>query len=147
MISECEIGCYCSTLKKNGRLLDSDDRWLPQPCAKTTLIFLLLRRRFGGFSSRTGDTMHRWRWNFVWKSQPWSTPPRQISPHRCVRGGKGTGAPKTENFSKFWHIKQHAGAYPSGDFYEIFSICEPLYDWLDIKICLNSLQGLTSYGV
>jgi len=42
--------------------------------------------------------------------------------------------------------KRPAGAYPLCDFYNICRVCTPFQDALGVKIWLDFLEGLWSYG-
>jgi len=92
-----------------------------QHCAQCKApAYKLLRGRFWGFSPRRGDTLHR-------RCEIWhggvdrsSTPPCQISPHRCH--DNGIGAPKLNFLLKFDQTsepKRPAVAYPLRNVHEI----------------------------
>ena len=91
-------------------------------------VFNLLRGRFWGFSPRSGDTLHRWRWNLAWWRGPkggdlWFPPPCQISPHRC--NNKGVGPPKLKlllRFDQNVEYKRPARAYPLRDFHKLCTV-------------------------
>jgi len=76
------------------------------------------------------------------------TPPaRQISPHRC--NDKGVGPPKLNFLLRFdlsEEYKRPAWAYPLRDFHKICKICTPFQVALAVKIWLDLLEGLWSYG-
>ena len=46
-----------------------------------------------------------------------------------------------------FEVFRPAGAYPLHDFHKIYSICTLLQDALGVKIWLDLLEGLWSYGV
>jgi len=123
-----------------------------QHCAQRNApVFNLLRGRFWGFSPRRGNTLHRWGWNMAWRRGPLgdqrSTPPRQISPHRG--NDKGVGPPKLNfllRFDQYVEYKRPSGAYPLSNFHKICSVCTPFQDALAVKIRLDLLEGLWSYG-
>ena len=96
-------------------------------------LFNLLRGRFWGFSPRRGDTLHRWGWN--------------LARHRC--NDKGIGPLKLKFsliFGQNVEYKRPAGAYPLRDFHKICRICTLFQDSLAVKVSLNFLKGLWSYG-
>ena len=71
----------------------------------------------------------------------------KFHPHRC--NDKGVGPPKLKFLLRFYRnveYKRPAGAYPLRDFYKIYSICTPFQDALCVKIWLDLLNGLRSYG-
>jgi len=77
----------------------------------------------------------------------WSPPPCQISPHRY--NGKGVGPPKLKfllRFDRNVEYKRPAEAYPLRDFYKICKICTSFQVALGVKIWLDLLKGLWSYG-
>ena len=43
-----------------------------------------------------------------------------FQPHRCK---DGVWAPKIENFTQILQYKRPTEAYPSGDFYQLFTVC------------------------
>ena len=70
-----------------------------------------------------------------------------FTPHRC--NGKGIGPPKLKFLLRFDQNVEHkrpAGAYPLRDFHQICRICTPFQDALAVKISLDVLKGLWSYG-
>ena len=76
-----------------------------------------------------------------------SPPPRHISPHRC--NDKGVGPPKLKfllRLDQNVEYKRPAGAYPLRDFHKICRVCTSFHDALGVKIWLNLLKGLWSYG-
>ena len=76
-----------------------------------------------------------------------SPPPCQISPHRCK--DKGIGPPKLKFvliFDQNVEYKRPVGAYPLHDFYKICRICTTFKDALAIKVSLDLLKALWSYG-
>jgi len=109
-----------------------------QHCAqRNTPIFNLLRGRFRGFSARRGDTLHRW--GEIWHAK--------FHPHRC--NDKGIGPPKLKFLLKFdqnVEYKRPTGAYPLSDLHKICSIWTPFHDALAVKISLDLLKVLWSYG-
>jgi len=77
----------------------------------------------------------------------WSLSPCRISPHRW--NDKGVGPPKLKFVLKFdqnVEYKRSAGAYPLRDFHKICRVCTPFQDALAVKIWLDLLEGLWSYG-
>ena len=96
-----------------------------QHCAqRKPPICNLLRGRFWGYSPR--DTLH-WRCN-----------------------DKGVGPQKLKfllSFDQNVECKRPTGAYPLRDFHKICRICTPFQDALAVKIWLDLLEGLWSYGV
>ena len=67
--------------------------------------------------------------------------------HRCK--DKGIGPPKLKFlliFDQNVEYKRPVGAYPLHDFYKICSICTSFKDALAIKVSLDLLKGLWSYG-
>jgi len=129
-------------------LLAALARHYRQHCAqRRPPVFNLLRRRFCGFSPRIGDTLHRWGWNLVRRRDRRSRPPRQTSPPSVQRQGCRT--PKTEIFTPIWQnveYKRPAWAYPLRDFHKICRVCTPFQDALAVKIWLDLVEGLWSYG-
>jgi len=70
-----------------------------------------------------------------------------FTPHRC--SDKGTGSPKLKfllRFDQNVEYKRPAGAYPLCHFHKICSICRLFQDALAVKILLDLLKGLWSYG-
>jgi len=68
-------------------------------------------------------------------------------PHRC--NDKGVGPPKLKfllRFDRNVEYKRPAVAYPLHDFQKICRICTSLQDALGVKIWLDLLEGLWSYG-
>ena len=75
-------------------------------------------------------------------------PPPQISPPSVQRQGCRT--PKLKfllTFDRNLEYKRPAGAYPLRNFHKICIICIPFQDPLAVKISLDLLKGLWSYGV
>ena len=71
----------------------------------------------------------------------------KFHPHRCK--DKGIGPPKLKFlliFDQNVEYKRPVGAYPLHDFYKICIICTPFKDALAIKVSLDLLKGLWSYG-
>ena len=69
-------------------------------------------------------------------------------PHRC--NDMGIGPPKLKfllRFDQNVEYKRPAGAYRLCDFHKICRICTPFQDALGVKIWLDLLKGLWSYGV
>ena len=102
-------------------------------------VFSLLRGRFWGFrpagATRCTDGGEIW-WNLV-----------KFHPHRC--NDKGVGPPKFKfllRFDRNLEYKRPAGAYPLRDFHKICRICTLFQDALGVKIWLDLLKGLWSYG-
>jgi len=72
---------------------------------------------------------------------------RQISPPSVLLLGYGTSKLKfLLRFDQNVEYKRHADAYPLRDFHEICRVCTQFQDALDVKISLDSLNGLRSYG-
>jgi len=70
-----------------------------------------------------------------------------VTPHRC--NGKGIGPPKPKFlliFDQNVEYKRPAGAHPLRDFHKICKVCIPFQDVLAVKISLDLLKGLWSYG-
>jgi len=68
-------------------------------------------------------------------------------PHRC--NDKGVGPPKMKflpRFDQYVKYKRPAGAYPLRDFHKICRVCTAFQDALAVKIWLDLLKGLWSYG-
>jgi len=71
----------------------------------------------------------------------------KFHPYRCK--DKGIGPPKLKFlliFAQNVEYKRPVGAYPLHDFYKICRICTPFKDALAIKVSLDLLKGLWSYG-
>jgi len=71
----------------------------------------------------------------------------KFHPHRC--NDKGVGPPKLKflfRFNQNVEYKHPAGAYPLSDFHKICRVCTPFQDASGVKIQLNLLKGLWSYG-
>jgi len=71
----------------------------------------------------------------------------KFHPHRCNH--KGVGPPKLNfllRFDQNVEYKRPAGAYPLRDFHKICRMCISCQNALDIKIWLDLLKGLWSYG-
>jgi len=61
----------------------------------------------------------------------------------------GVGPQKLKFLLRFDHNvenKRPAGAYPLRDFHKSCTVCTPFQDALDVKIWLDLLEGLWSYG-
>ena len=73
---------------------------------------------------------------------------------RCTDGGemcndKGVGPPKLKfllRFDRNMEYKRTEGAYPLRDFHKICRVCTSFQDALGVKIWLDLLKGLWSYG-
>ena len=77
----------------------------------------------------------------------WPLRHAKFHPHRC--NDKGTGPPKLKFLLRFDHnveYKRSAGVYPLRDFHKICRVCTPFQDALAVKISLDLLKGLWSYG-
>ena len=73
--------------------------------------------------------------------------PRQISPPSVQRQGCRT--PKLKfllRFHKNVEYKRPTGAYSLCDFHKICRVCTPFQDALGVKISLDLVEGLWSYG-
>jgi len=76
--------------------------------------------------------------------------PAKFHPHRC--NDKGEGPPKLKFLLRFdknveyVEYKRPAGAYPLHDFHKICRVCTTFQDALAVKIWLDLLEGLWSYG-
>jgi len=71
----------------------------------------------------------------------------KFHPHRC--NDKGVGPQKLKfllRFDQNVEYKRPAGAYPLRDFHKICRICTSFQDALGVKISLDLLKGLWSYG-
>ena len=71
----------------------------------------------------------------------------KFHPHRC--SDKGVGPQKLKFLLKFdrnLEYKRPAGAYPLRDFHRICVVCTSFQDALDVKIWLDLVKGLWSYG-
>ena len=71
----------------------------------------------------------------------------KFHPHRC--NDKGVGPPKLKfllRFDRNLEYKRPSGAYPFRDFHKICSVCTSFPDALGVKIWLDLLKGLWSYG-
>ena len=76
-----------------------------------------------------------------------SPPPCQISPPSVQRQGCRT--PKLKfllRFDRNVEYKRPEGAYPVRDFHKICRVCTAFQDALGVKIWLDLLEGLWSYG-
>ena len=89
--------------------------------------------------------VHRWGWTLARRSGPLL--PAKFHPNRCK--DKGIGPPKLNFlliFDQNVECKRPVGAYPLHDFYKICRICISFKDALAIKVSLDLLKGLWSYG-
>ena len=89
--------------------------------------------------------MYPYRWHGGGDSR--SPPPCHISPHRC--NSKGVQPPKLKflfRFDRNEENKRPTGAYPLRDFHKICRVHTPFQDTLAVKIWLDLLEGLWSYG-
>ena len=71
----------------------------------------------------------------------------KFHPHRC--NDKGVGLPKLKfllRFDRNVEYKRPAGAYPLRYFHKICRVCTAFQDALGVKIWLDLLKGLQSYG-
>jgi len=105
-------------------------------------VFSLLRGWFWGFSPRRGDMLHRWGWNLAWRRGH-----AKFHPHRC--NDKGVRPPKLKFLLRFDRNLEHkrpAGAYPLHNFHKICRVCTSFQAALGVKIWLDLLKGLWSYG-
>jgi len=71
----------------------------------------------------------------------------KFHPHRC--NDKGVGPQKLKfllRFDRNLEYKRPAGAYPLRDFQKICRVCTSFQDALGVKIWLDLLKGLWSYG-
>jgi len=109
-------------------------------CAKCKApVFNLLRGWFRGFSPH-GRHIAPMGVNLA-------PPPCQFSPASVQR--LGYISPKLKfllRFDQNVEYKCPAGAYPLRDFHKICRICTPFQDALAVKISLDLLKGLWSYG-
>ena len=100
--------------------------------------FKLLRGRFSGFAPRRGNMLHRW--SEIWRGGPLLHV--KFHPHRC--NDKGIEPPKLNFLLRF---DQNVECKPPlRDFHQICRICTSFQDALAVKISLNLLKGLWSYG-
>jgi len=70
-----------------------------------------------------------------------------MSPHRC--NDKGIGSPKLKfllRLDQYAEHKRSAGAYPLRDFHKICRVCTAFQHALAVKMLLDLLKGLRSYG-
>ena len=68
-------------------------------------------------------------------------------PHRC--NDKGVGPPKLKfllGFERNLEYKRPADAYPLRNFHKICRVCTSFQDAFGVKIWLDLLKGLWSYG-
>ena len=90
--------------------------------------------------------LHRWGLNLARRSGPLLH--AKFHPHRCK--DKSIGPPKLNFFLLIFdqnvEYKHPVGAYPLHDFYKICRICTLFKDALAIKVSLDLLKGLWSYG-
>jgi len=71
----------------------------------------------------------------------------KFHPHLC--NDKGVGPQKLKfllRFDRNVEYKRPAVAYPSRDFHKICTVYAPFQDALGVKIWLDLLEGLWSYG-
>jgi len=71
----------------------------------------------------------------------------KFHPHRC--NNECVRPPKLKFlliFNQNVEYKRPAGAYPLRDFHKIRRVCTTFQDALAVKICLDLLEGLCSYG-
>ena len=71
----------------------------------------------------------------------------KFHPHQC--NDKGVGLPKLKfllRFDRNVEYKRPAGVYPLRDFHKICRVCTSFEDALGVKIWLDLLKGLWSYG-
>ena len=71
----------------------------------------------------------------------------KFHPHWC--NDKSIGPPKLKfllRLDENVEYKRPAGAYPLIDFHKICRVCSPFQDALAVKISLDLLKGLWSYG-
>jgi len=71
----------------------------------------------------------------------------KLHPHQC--NDKGVGPQKLKfllRFDQNLKYKRSAGSYPLRDFHKICRVCTPFQDALAVKIWLDLLEGLWSYG-
>ena len=71
----------------------------------------------------------------------------KFHPHRC--NDKGVGPQKLKFLQRLdqnVEYKRPAGAYPLRDFHKICRVCASFQDALGVKIWLDLLKGLRSYG-
>ena len=72
----------------------------------------------------------------------------KFNPHRCNDKGVGPQKPKfLLRFDQNVEYKRPAGTYPVRDFHKICRVCTALQHALAIKIWLDLLEALCSYGV
>jgi len=62
-----------------------------------------------------------------------------------IGAGVGYGAQKLIILPKFSHINTPQGVYPSGTFYQIFTVCGQLHLRSCIKVWADLLKGFRSY--
>ena len=121
--------------------------WPAQTCANLP-VFSLIRGRFWGFSPRSGDTLHRLGVKFgKEEGTEGSLLLAKLHPHQC--NDKGVGPQKLKfllRFDRNLEYKRSAGAYPFRDFHKMRNVCTSFQVALGVKIWLDLLEGLWSYG-
>ena len=91
--------------------------------------------------------MHRWGLNLCTEETKAPLFHAKFHPHRC--NDKGIGPPKLIfllRFDQNVEYKRPTEAYPLHDFHKICRVCTPFQDALGVKISLDLLKGLWSYG-
>jgi len=107
---------------------------------------------FEAFRPGRGYTLHRWGWNLAWKRGP--KVPSSIGPLLHAKfhpiGATTRVYPQKLKFllrfDQNVEYKRPAGAYPLRDFHKICKVCTTFQDKLGVKIWLDLLEGLWSYG-
>jgi len=126
--------CVCVCIKHNYR----------QHCVQRKApVFNLLRGRFWGFLPHRGEG--RGTFGPVPSCTPNFTP---------IGATTGIGPPNLKFLPRFDQNVEYkrpwaypCGAYPLHDFHKICRVCTPFQDALAVKILLDSLKELWSYGV
>ena len=83
----------------------------------------------------------------IWRGGFGSLLHAKFNPHWC--NDKGIGPPKLKfllRFDQNVEYKRTAGTYPLRNFHKIRRVCTPFEDVLAVKISLDLLKGLWSYG-
>ena len=98
-----------------------------------------------GFLSVRSQMFFKQCWNYV--DSHFALLHAKFHPHRC--NDKGVGPPKLKfllRFDRNLEYKRPAGAYLLRDFHKICRVCTSFQDALGVKIWLDLLKGLWSYG-
>jgi len=130
---------YNNCLQQTGYFLSKmwslPPRYYLQHCAQCKMMVSKLLR---------GQQVALMGWNLAWRSGPLYT---KFHPHRCTDGSMGP--PKLKILLKFYQILEYkwlTWVYPLRNFYEICSICSAFQNAIAVKIWMDLLKGLRSYG-